>query len=563
MSSHEHQRMRHRRHATGMLFLILLAVALTPARPAAVDNPIVVENQQPGSSSWMWSKLADDVHQQIKGYASLTSVNQNENITFYVSVNPAQNYTIDFYRFGYYQGLGARLRLHVGPLAGIQQPTCPTDATTGKIECNWSPGYVLSVPNDWTSGVYGAMLTNDQGYQNFVIFVVKDGRPAPFLYQQSVATDQAYNNYPNDGVTGKSIYGFNSYGANTVSGNTAAVKVSFDRPQFDSGLGNFYKWEMDFIRFIEKSGYDVTYSTDIDTHANGAELLNHRAFLSVGHDEYWTKEMRDAVEFARDSGVSLGFFGGNTSYTQIRLEPSSSGVENRVLVEYRDLPWAHTDPVQGPTVTGDYRWFRPEQPMVGVMYNFSSPNVDYVVANSSHWVYAGTGLHDGDHVSTIVGYEADSFLSNYPAPANTSYTLLSQSPYTDPGDGSRRREVGTDRRDCIRRIGDECDCVHRAHAAGDYGLHACQRNRGRKRHDHRHELHERDGGGVQRHRCVVLGGVRHRDPGDGACRRGERTAERHRAGRHGDQRGQFHRDASADDHRLHAAERGGRHQRDD
>ncbi|HXD73826.1 MAG TPA: N,N-dimethylformamidase beta subunit family domain-containing protein, partial [Vicinamibacterales bacterium] len=247
-----------------MLFVILLIVALTPARPLAVDNPIVVENQQPGSSAWQWSKLADDVNQQIKGYASLTSVNQNENITFNVSVNPAQNYTIDFYRFGYYQGLGARLRLHVGPIAGIQQPACPTDATTGKIECNWSPGYVLTVPNDWTSGVYGAMLTNDQGYQNFVIFVVKDGRPAPYLYQQSVATDQAYNNYPNDGVTGKSIYGFNSYGATTVSGNTAAVKVSFDRPEFDSGLGNFYKWEMDFIRFIEKSGYDVTYSTDID-----------------------------------------------------------------------------------------------------------------------------------------------------------------------------------------------------------------------------------------------------------------------------------------------------------
>ena len=178
------------------------------------------------------------------------------------------------------------------------------------IACNWTPGYTLTVPSDWTSGVYGAMLTNDQGYQNFVMFVVKDGRPAPFLYQQSVTTDQAYNNYPNDGRTGKSLYGFNSYGANTVSGTTAAVKVSFDRPQADSGMGNFYKWEMNFIRWLEQSGYDVTYSTNIDTHANGAELLNHKAFLSVGHDEYWTKEMRDAVELARDSGVSLGLLRG-------------------------------------------------------------------------------------------------------------------------------------------------------------------------------------------------------------------------------------------------------------
>src|SRR5439155_313244 len=83
-------------------------------------------------------------------------------------------------------------------------------------------------------------------------------------------------------------------------------------------------------------------STDVDTHANGTELLRHKAFLVVGHDEYWSKEMRDAVEFARDSGVNLALFAANTSYTQIRYESSSAGVPNRVVVEYRNLPWAPT-----------------------------------------------------------------------------------------------------------------------------------------------------------------------------------------------------------------------------
>jgi hypothetical protein len=160
----------------------------------------------------MWSKLADDTAQQIKGYASATSVNQNQDLTFYVSVNPVQSYTIDVYRFGWYAGTGARLRLHVGPLSGFQQAACPTDATTGTIACNWTPSYTLTVPSDWTSGVYGAMLTNDQGYQN-LRHVRRQGRPpGTFLYQQSITTDQAYNNYPNDGRTGKSLYGFNSYG---------------------------------------------------------------------------------------------------------------------------------------------------------------------------------------------------------------------------------------------------------------------------------------------------------------------------------------------------------------
>src|SRR5256885_7914554 len=141
MFSVEHKRPQPRRRMMGILVGILLAVALAPARPAAVDNPIVIENQQPGSNGWMWTKMADDVNQQIKGYATATSVNQNENITFFVSVNPAQTYTIDFYRFGWYGGMGGRLRLHVDPANGIQQPTCPMDATTGMIVCNWAPAY--------------------------------------------------------------------------------------------------------------------------------------------------------------------------------------------------------------------------------------------------------------------------------------------------------------------------------------------------------------------------------------------------------------------------------------
>src|SRR5207247_4107389 len=145
-------------------------------------------------------------------------------------------------------------------------------------------------PSDWTSGVYAALLTNAQGYQNYVRFGDRDDRRAPFLYQWSVATDQAYNNWPNDGRTGKSLYPSNSYGATTVSGNTRAVKVSFDRPTADSGFGFFINWEINFVRWLERSGYDVTYSTDIDTHANGGALMKHKAFRVVGPGENGAEE---------------------------------------------------------------------------------------------------------------------------------------------------------------------------------------------------------------------------------------------------------------------------------
>src|SRR6266550_2489551 len=232
--------MWHPRYA-GLIWLVLSAVGgilLPPATAAAQSNPIVIENQQPGTSQWQLGTRGTDAVGQIKGYASATSVNKGGNITFHVSTNPAQTYTIDVYRLGWYQGLGGRLMQHIGPLNGVHQPTCPMNATTGMIECNWAPGYTLATQTSWTSGIYLALLTNAQMYQNYIVFAVRDdSRVAALLYQQPVPTYQAYNNYPNDGATGKSLYGFNSYGATTVLGGQSAANVSFDRPYLGDGTG--------------------------------------------------------------------------------------------------------------------------------------------------------------------------------------------------------------------------------------------------------------------------------------------------------------------------------------
>src|SRR5438034_4534925 len=280
-------------------------------------------------------------------------------------------------------------------------------------------------------------------YQNYIVFVVRDdSRVACLLYQHGVKPYQAYNDYPYDNTTGKSLYGFNSYGATTVTGGKNAAKVSFDRPYSDDGTGivwgqSFFSWEMSFVRWMEKSGYDVTYSTDIDTHTDGGRLLNYRGFLSVGHDEYWSKPMYDAVIAARDAGVNLAFIGANAIYWQVRFEPSSSGVPNRVLVCYRN---ATLDPIADPSLkTVNWRdppVNRPEQTLMGVQYTAGVPwnngaYVPYVVTNSGSWVYAGTGFRDGDSVPALVGYEADRWFSQYPPPNAVvgTYTLLSNSPF--------------------------------------------------------------------------------------------------------------------------------------
>jgi len=429
--------MKHSAHNSLRLLLIFLIVPLIPAWG---QNPIVVENHNLGTTNWNLSNSGSDAVGQIKGYASAVSINKGESITFFVSVNPAQTFTIDVYRLGWYGGAGGRLMQHVDALQGTQQQTCPTDPTLGTIVCAWNPSFTLAVPDTWTSGIFVALLANAAGFQNYIVFVVRDdSRTADLLYQLGVNTLQAYNNWPNDNSTGKSFYNYNSFGATTITGATRAAKISFDRPYRDDGSGGLFYWQLwdlYLIQWLEKNGYDVAYSTDLDTHLNGSRLLGFKGFMSTGHNEYWSKPMYDNVQAARDGGVNLAFFGANAVYWQVRYEPSAAGVPNRILVCYKD---SSIDPVQGPTTTVRWRDLnRPEQALMGVQFSDENglQNFPYVVTNSSSWVYGNTNFADGSSVPGIVGYEWDRFDSNYPPPPAVagSWTLLGNSAtVTDAG----------------------------------------------------------------------------------------------------------------------------------
>ena len=79
------------------------------------------------------------------------------------------------------------------------------------------------------------------------------------------------------------------------------------------------------VRWLERNGYDVSYFTGVDADRRGSEILDHKIYLSVGHDEYWSGEQRANVEAARDAGVNLAFFSGNESFWKTRWENSIDG----------------------------------------------------------------------------------------------------------------------------------------------------------------------------------------------------------------------------------------------
>jgi hypothetical protein len=227
------------------------------------------------------------------------------------------------------------------------------------------------------------------------------------------------------------LYDYNSRGGR-------AHKVSFDRPYAAwSGAGDFFDGDYNLIRFLEQSGYNVTYVTSLDTETTPGLYAGRRVFVSNYHDEYWSARMRAHLTAARDAGTHLAWLGANNVYWQVRWEQSSSGTANRVMVCYKDAaldPLSATQPALATVRFRDVPVNQPENALLGVMWTGDAPfgtRYPWVVRNAAHWVYAGTGLRNGDQIPALVGYEWDRVFDNGRTPGGL--WLLSDSPVQNYG----------------------------------------------------------------------------------------------------------------------------------
>jgi len=399
---------------------------------ALAPNPIVVENSCPGTSTWQFDLPLGD-QQMIQGFTAPASVNAGETVKLYVSTT-APAYQFRVFRMGWYQGLGGRL-MHVSPwLTGIVQPPPLIDPSTRTVSAgDWHDPTTMAVPTTWVSGVYVVKLVSSTGYMRYTFFVVRnDASHAAMLFQSSVLTDQAYNTWG-----GRSLY-------QDASGSYTqrSYAVSFDRPYVDgAGLSNFPKYEYNLLRWVEEQGYNVTYSTDIDTDQHPSLLFNHRLFIAAGHDEYWTAAMRQNVISARDAGVSLAFFGADDIYWHVRLQPSSLGPD-RVVVCYKDAsldPVASTNPSAATVRWRDPPLNAPEDTVLGEMFSqMTTRAAALVLTNDAAPFFHGTALHAGSAFPGLVAQqdltsEIDSERADSGVPA-TLKTLASSPVQVNSGD---------------------------------------------------------------------------------------------------------------------------------
>jgi hypothetical protein len=243
-----------------------------------------------------------------------------------------------------------------------------------------------------------------------VIFLVRDDRICDFLFQCSDTTWAAYNRWPSQ---------WSLYDNEEKHGGYWGpdVRVSWDRPYarypqvvdtpLSLGSGEFLLWEFPLAFWMEKEGYDVSYISNLDTHTDPKGLLRCKGWLSVGHDEYWSEDMYDHVKAARDAGVSLAFLSADTCIGLLSFSASSGKTANRVIRRMghfgpRMEEWArHGAPEvlklkQGPD----------QGVLVGTrdVYPYTGGG-DWICVRDKHWLFAGTGMKNGDGIPGLVGWE--------------------------------------------------------------------------------------------------------------------------------------------------------------
>jgi hypothetical protein len=426
--------------------LLVLALLLLTA-PQALANPITDENGLAGSPGWERSQ-ADTPN--IDGYTSKTSVAPGETLGFSVSTSPVVNFRIVIYRLGWYNGAGARqmtcLPSCSTSFTGAARSTPTPNATTGKVDAGWPQTTSLTIPSNWTSGEYVAEYVptsgSNNGYARYSPFVVRSSAPqsqaSSILVVVPFNTYLAYNEWGGassyDNLTNKKTFKLDH-----------ATKVSFNRP-FHRREWRF--WDIDLLRFLEREGYDVSYVSDTDVDANPGILQQHRAVIVSGHSEYWSMNMRNGFDAARDAGTNVMFMGANNAYWQVRYEDSSCASDNtvcsnvgdrRTMVIYKQEGNDGTDPISNPSLkTIQWRDLdRPECELQGgIQYGSWFHNdgyTDYTTTSAGAadpW-NAGTGLTTGSTVSGLVGFEYDSFFPDCDVPGTPQILFSYQGPETD------------------------------------------------------------------------------------------------------------------------------------
>ncbi len=401
----------------------------------------------------------------VTGYCWPQSVVGGETVGLHLSSAGARPVSVEVARVG-----GERTVVFTDEAVPSDNHPIPADAAAHG--CGWPAAFVLNVESAWRSGYYEVVLEIDvdgKRRRSHAFFVVRPRIGAPtasILLALATNTWHAYNDFG-----GRNLY-------------TGGTQVSLQRPMAPGylskppGLGRritttvppdphmaahvgylalnhlspyagsagWPDWELPFIAWAEQHGHaiDVVTNPDVADHPGLLRASGYSLFLSVGHDEYWSSGMRDAVEGFISSGGHAAFFSGNTAFWQVRHEDPTPEGPAKTMVGYKGFfkqdPVFGTDRVSELTsMWSDHLIERPENHMTGVSFarggyhrigqRATAGAGGYTVHRPDHWIFANTGIGYGDVLgaaATAVGYECDgcdfTYRDGLPYPTGTDGT---------------------------------------------------------------------------------------------------------------------------------------------
>jgi hypothetical protein len=345
-------------------------------------------------------------------------------------------------------------RTAVWTVSGVAASAHDVPGDASAIGCGWPSTLTIPVGDDWPSGYYSVVLrAGDETADAFVVVRPDHRAASPILLVLSTSTYAAYNDWG-----GPSLY-------------TGGTRVSLERPLargflrkpgperrkmqpnpdrealwfFEwaeplglsvwSGGAGWWNWERRFVAWAEREGFDLDVAVSQDLEQHPEILDGHRMFVCVGHDEYWSRPMRETLDRFVAGGGNAAILSGNTCFWQVRFD---NDARTMTCFKYR----ADEDPVVGTAderlVTGpwsDRRIGWPEAQTIGLTftrggysrYGLGVPRASgaFTVWRADHWALEGTELRYGDALGLadqIVAYEVDGceleLVDGLPAPTH-------------------------------------------------------------------------------------------------------------------------------------------------
>lgn len=285
---------------------------------------------------------------------------------------PTTTYSVEVFRIGNYTNQDFKLESQIS-----SQP------------CK-SP---LTLPGPYLPGLYVYKIIDEQGYVAYSSFVIRSKVFTKGVASIPFMTLLAYNKF-NGSNTYKSPTGFKD----------RRKEIPFDTPiDYKSGLDKFFEYVFPVVREIEKNHLDISYVADFDINDNPKLLEGRSAFISMGHDEYWTDSERSTVINARTAGTNLLFFGANVAYWNVRIAERNNV---RILEIYKSKT---LDPNKSNPTIRFSMLGKPESQLTGLDYTCFPAHGHLEIKEPNSFVFAGTKAPSTEDLYKIVGTEVDQY----------------------------------------------------------------------------------------------------------------------------------------------------------